>query len=313
MKISVYASSAEIAIAALEAGCDRVYFEPGAYSKACRCRNTAIVPLDQGPFLDMFAQVRDLLVCTAGSSRQIFWKWPSIPERDYIDMSLTVLPELLETGIGGIMVDSAALGTTVRRIIPAIRVCGGAGLNIFNHVAAGSLPGFFSLTLSPELSHNDLSALAAWFSHGEIHAFEVIVQGNLEVLNSRDCIHAGIPHGKDPCGGLNEDLFFGLQDGTGRTFPFNVDPWCHTHIRNSSETCLIDSIPGLIDAGVSSVAIDARLKTPAYAKEMVSLYREAIRRSREPCGQEQFSDLLTAVKKISLGGITSASFRGNLV
>jgi len=313
MKISVYASSAEIAIAALEAGCDRVYFEPGAGSKACRCRNTAIVPLDQGPFWDMFAQVRDLLVRMAGSSRQIFWKWPSIPERDYIDMSLTVLPELLETGIGGIMVDSAGLGRTVRRIFPAIRVCGGAGLNIFNHVAAGSLPGFFSLTPSPELSHNDLSALAAWFSHDEIHAFEVIVQGNLEVLNSRDCIHAGMPHGKDSCGGLNENLFFGLQDGTGRTFSFNVDPWCHTHIRNSSETCLIDSIPGLIAAGASSVAIDARHKTPAYAKEMVSLYREAIRRSREPCGQEQFSDLLTAVKKISLGGITSASFRGNLV
>ncbi len=122
-----------------------------------------------------------------------------------------------------------------------------------------------------------------------------------------------MPHGKGACGGLDESLFFGLQDGTGRTFPFSIDPWCHTHIRNSSETCLIDSIPGLIDAGISSVAIDARHKTPAYAKEMVLLYREAIRRSMESSSQEQFTDLLTAVKKISLGGITSASFRGNLL
>ena len=81
------------------------------------------------------------------------------------------------------------------------------------------------------------------------------------------------------------------------SFLSHIDPWCHTHIRNSVETCLIDSIPGLIDAGVTSVAIDARQKTPAYAKEMVSLYREAIRRSagvirtgtihRPPCLREK--------------------------
>jgi putative protease len=216
-------------------------------------------------------------------------------------------------GIGGIMVDSAGLAGTVRRLFPALKICGGAGLNIFNHVAAGSLPGFFSLTPSPELSHDDISALAAWCYHGETPLFEVIVQGNLEVLTSRDCIPAGMPQGKSTCGGLNESLFSGLQDATGRIFPFNVDPWCHTHIRNSNEICLIDSIPGLIASGVSSAAIDARHKTPAYAKEMVSLYREAIRRSGEPSGQEQFTDLLAAVKRISLGGITSASFRGNLL
>jgi putative protease len=313
MKISVYANSAEVASTALKAGCDCVYFEPETCSKACRCRGMDIGSPGQDPFPEISGKVRDLLILAAGSSQQIFWKWPSIPERDYIDTSLEVLPELLETGIGGIMVDSAGFAATVRRIFPALRICGGAGLNIFNHVTAASLPGFFSLTLSPELSHDDLSALGAWFSHSETPAFEVIVQGNLEVLHSRDCIPAGMPHWKGSCGGQNENLFFGLLDGTGRTFPFNVDPYCHTHIRNSSEVCLIDSIPGLIDAGVSSVAIDARQKTPDYAKEMVSLYREAIRRSSGPSGHDQFTDLLTAVKKISLGGITSASFRGNLV
>ncbi|MEI7433268.1 MAG: U32 family peptidase [Methanomicrobiales archaeon] len=313
MKMSVYANSAEVATAALDAGCDRIYFEPETGSKACRCRDMDIGSPGQDPFPEISGQIRDLLVLLTESSRQIFWKWPSIPERDYIDASVTVLPELVEMGIGGIMVDSAGLAKAVRRLFPALKICGGAGLNIFNHVSAASVPGFFSLTLSPELSSDDISALTTWHYHGGTPAFEVIVQGNLEVLNSRDCIPAGMPHGKGDCGGLDESRFSGLQDGTGRTFPFNVDPWCHTHIRNSSETCLIDSIPGLIDAGVSSVAIDARHKTPAYVKEMVSLYREAIRRSLKSSSQEQFTDLLTAVKKISLGGITSASFRGNLL
>ncbi len=313
MKISVYANSSEVAVAALEAGCDRVYFEPEAGSKTCRCRKTDVVPMEPGPFPEILVQVRDLLVRMAGSNRQIFWKWPAIPEREYIDMSLTVLPELLKMGIGGIMVDSAGLAGTVRRLFPALKICGGAGLNIFNHVAASSSHGFFSLTLSPELSHGDISAMAAWGYAGETPLFEVIAQGNLEVLNSRDCIPAGMPHGYGTCGVLNERLFSGLQDATGRIFPFNVDSWCHTHIRNSDEICLVDSIPGLIASGVSSVALDARHKTPAYAKEMVSLYREAIMRSGKPTGQEQFTDLLAAVKRISLGGITSATFRGNLL
>jgi U32 family peptidase len=313
MKISVYANSPEVAIAALDAGCDRVYFEPENVSKACLCRSKDASSSGNDPFSEISGQVRDLLVVRTESSLQIFWKWPSIPERDFIDASVKVIPDLVEMGIGGIMVDSAGIAAACCRLFPTLAICGGAGLNIFNHVSAASAPGFFSLTLSPEISCDDISALIAWHYQRGTPVFEVIVQGNLEVLNSRDCIPAGMPHGKVDCGGSDERRFSGLQDGTGRTFPFSIDPWCHTHIRNSSEICLIDSIPGLIDAGVSSVAIDARHKTPAYVKEMVSLYREAIRRSVESSGQEQFTDLLTAVKKISLGGITSASFRGNLL
>ena len=313
INISVYANSAEVAVAALDAGCDRLYFEPDTHLKACQCRTTTIVSQGTDPFPEICGKVEDLLVLMAGSRQQIFWKWPSIPDRNFIDQSLEILSELQKTGIGGIMIDSAGLAAKVHRLFPALRICGGAGLNIFNHVAAGSLPGLFSMTLSPELSNDDISALATCFSPGKTPAYEVIVQGNLEVLNSRDCIPAGMPNGNGSCDRLSDEHFQGLQDSTGRVFPFYVDPWCHTHICNSSEICLIDSIAGLINSGISSVAIDARHKTPAYVKEMVSLYREAIRRSIDPLEQEQFIDLLTAVKKISLGGITSASFRGNLV
>ena len=55
----------EVAIAALEAGCDRVYFEPETGSKACRCRKMDIVPMGQGPVSGNFGQVRDLLVRSA--------------------------------------------------------------------------------------------------------------------------------------------------------------------------------------------------------------------------------------------------------
>ena len=78
-------------------------------------------------------------------------------------------------------------------MFPDLAICGGAGMNVFNHVTAGSLPDFSSLTLSPELPHDDITKLSAWFCYHGAPAIEVIVQGNLEVLNSRDCIPAGMP------------------------------------------------------------------------------------------------------------------------
>ncbi|MEI6292202.1 MAG: U32 family peptidase [Methanomicrobiales archaeon] len=312
VKISVYASSLNVAIEAIEGGCDQVYFEPETRVKACRCRSLDTCPSGCDPFPEISANIRDLLASVPMHSRKIIWKWPSIPERKFIDMSLDILPELLEKGMRGIMVESPGLAKKVRRLYPQMRAYGGAGLNIFNHGTVRLLLEFFNLTVSPELSLDDISGLSRRFNQDETPGFEIIVQGNLEVLNSRDCIPAGVPVRDVSCSGMKEGTFFGLQDGTGRIFPFIVDPWCHTRIRNSSEVCLLDSIPALMGAGISSLAIDARYRTPAYVKEMIALYREAIRRSCKPSGQEQFTDLLNSVKKVSLGGITSASFRGNL-
>ncbi len=313
LNISVYSNSAEVAIAAIEAGCDKVYFEPETKSRAMLCRNGNITKPAPDPYQEIPTAMKDLLDLTSMEKSQIFWKWPSIPNRAFIDRSVSILPEVTEMGLVGVMIDSPGLATRLRRLFPDLLISGGAGINVFNHVTAGSLSIFSSLTLSPELPYDDVTRLSAWFCYHGAPAIEVIAQGNLEVLNSRDCIPAGMPEPGCFRSGIVDNTFFGLQDSTGRIFQISIDPWCHTHISNSVETCLIDSVPGLIHTGVRSIAIDARQKTPAYAKEMVSLYREAIRRSSGSSKQGQFTDLLTSVKKIALGGITSASFRGNVV
>jgi putative protease len=106
--------------------------------------------------------------------------------------------------------------------------------------------------------------------------------------------------------------FQGLRDNTGRIFPIRTDWSCRTHIGNSSEICLIDEIPWFGRSGIASVAIDARHRTPAYAGEMTGLYREAMQISQTAEGKQDFSDILRHIKRISLGGITAAHFRGSL-
>lgn len=49
-----------------------------------------------------------------------------------------------------------------------------------------------------------------------------------------------------------------------------------TYIYNSKDLCMIDHIPDLIDAGVVSLKIEGRMKTPFYVGTVIKAYRRAI-------------------------------------
>ena len=49
-----------------------------------------------------------------------------------------------------------------------------------------------------------------------------------------------------------------------------------TYIFNSKDLCMLNHIPELIDAGISSLKIEGRMKTPYYVGTVVKAYRQAI-------------------------------------
>ena len=49
-----------------------------------------------------------------------------------------------------------------------------------------------------------------------------------------------------------------------------------THIMNSRDMCMIEHIPELIDAGVTSLKIEGRMKSAYYAAAVTNAYRHAI-------------------------------------
>ncbi len=49
-----------------------------------------------------------------------------------------------------------------------------------------------------------------------------------------------------------------------------------TYIYNSKDLCMIDHIPDLVDAGVVSLKIEGRMKTPFYVGTVIKAYRQAI-------------------------------------
>jgi putative protease len=240
---------------------------------------------------------------TAGAT--LIWKFPRIVRNAFLVHAKAVLPRLLEHGIAGCMTEDAGaagalLSTGTRPVL-----YGGAGLNIFNREAVRALaPPFSLLTLSPELSGDWIRVLLSRVPKQEAPGIGMLVQGSPEAMVAEDRLLSILAPPDAP------GRICGLMDGTGRIFPVFQDSECRTRILNAVELCLIDHIPDIIAAGVGSLAIDARGRSPAYAIRAVAAYRQAVS-SRAKAMPERAS-LLAALKggmrEISRGGITTGHY-----
>ncbi len=64
------------------------------------------------------------------------------------------------------------------------------------------------------------------------------------------------------------------------TRPGEYFPLCeedgHSFLFNSRDLCMIDHLPEMIDAGISSFKIEGRMKTPFYVAAVTKVYKEAL-------------------------------------
>jgi len=306
LTLSVYADRIDVVKASVSAGCDRIYFEPDLAVNPCSChRNAHTIPLHD--------QLMSALVICREAGIPLVWKLPRITQRPELEAILAAIKEIHKFGLSACMVESTGAADAVRDLVPALQIYGSVGLNIFNHLAVQELgSAFFLLTISPELSGSEIKDLISLVRTGpHMIRLELIVQGSAETMISEDCL-------AQPLCGCTVDGhrdttsygFLGLRDDTGRIFPARIDGSCRTHIKNAAETCLLDHLPYLLHSGLDSVAIDARGRTPAYASEMVQIYRDAISRASRDRGDTggYLISLKKHIKAIAMAGITAGHF-----
>jgi putative protease len=214
------------------------------------------------------------------------------------------------------MVEGIGAAEAVIKANPDVKLYGSSSLNVWNHISVKQLsPPFHLLTLSPELSADQLSDLVGKSRQSNLSspraqpqtssqtpAFELLVQGNLEVMVTEDCL---------PYLVKDKAEFLGLQDFR-RIFPLRADDDMRTHFFNSVETCLIGYMPRLFHIGLDGIAIDARGRTGKYAREMAELYSSAIKLTEKEGKSPTLKGGLDALKNEarirSQGGITSGHF-----
>ncbi|MDD1699218.1 MAG: U32 family peptidase [Methanoregula sp.] len=302
--LGVYADSPEGVQGAVQGGCDSIYFEPVFTSSDRKCRIISGFPSVESQIIAASAMCREAGI-------RFILKFPRITRNNYLEGILPVLAKG-DLDIAGFMVENYGSAHALLRIHPKAALFGSIGLNIFNHEAVCHLFSLFvSLTLSPELSHDEIGLLIRTArSQGCSTLFAIIGQGNSEAMVSEDCVLQPWFDGNRKNGDPDNCRFFGIRDTTGHIFPVRIDGECRSHIYNSSEICLINHLPSLMQIGVSEVIIDARGRTGLYASDMTCIYKDAITLVKNgiKTNDQRFSALKDAVKLRAIGGITSGHY-----
>ena len=239
----------------------------------------------------------------------LLWKWPRITADPWIGAAQEILRKDEMKDLPGLMVEGTGAAFAAGAAIPGLPLHGGPGLNVWNARAVQVLsPAFHSLTLSPELSVEDLTDLVSGARRSAEHPpLGFPVEGNLEVMVSEDRLAGLLPKRRVRDKGRQ---FVGIRNGTERIFPVEVDGCGKTRILNSVETCLIDQLPALGALGIEFLAIDARGRGARYGRDMAAIYREGI--SLVASGGDGIprglGDLREECRKRARGGITHGNF-----
>ncbi|MFA6332290.1 MAG: DUF3656 domain-containing protein [Methanoregula sp.] len=309
LSLSVYTDSPDGVREAVTAGARTICFEPLIPAARHTCGSEVPAPSLRDQILSALDTCRD-----AGAL--LVWKIPRISR----DAEITALvPDLLflhENGLAACMTGDHGSARAISRAIPSLALHGSAGLSVFNHrTAMQTLPPYALLTLSSELSRDEIGTLIALVAPNEHPpVFSLIVQGNSEAMITEDCLPRIARHchpGSTAAPEQRRTAFLGIQDETGRVFPVRSDGSCRTRISNASELCLIDMLPAIREAGITAVAIDARNRPPAYTRRIIEIYQNAILQVETGTGKARdtaLMELKEQVKKIALGGITAGHF-----
>lgn len=254
------AGTPEALDAAVRAGADAVYFGLGSFNARARARNFAADEL--GPTLKKLHAhgVRGYVALNT----LVF-----DPELEAVAATLR---EIAEAGADAVIVQDVGVAGLAREVVPALPVHASTQMTCTDAAAvafAASL-GARRVVLARELS---LEAIRAIRAKCDL-PLEVFVHGALCIAYSGQCQTSEAIGGRSANRGacaqacrLPYDL---VVDGVVR------DLGDKAYLLSPEDLEASAYVPALIEAGVASLKIEGRLKSPAYVAAATRLYREAV-------------------------------------
>lgn len=299
--LALYANSLNVLNSAVK-WANIIYFDPFTTNFPLNCKTN--LKIDDKEFS---SRIMEAISICKGNNTKIRLKLPKITSDYFLEEIKPILIQSFDDGINGVMVDGIGAAKFILKLNPKIKLYASSGLNIWNHKSIMELNNIFeSFTISPELSKDEIRVMTHNMHEEKIKGkFELLVQGNLESIVSKDHI---LPLNKNNIESSSK-MFWGLLDSKNHLFPLRFDTEFNTYILNSVELSLIDYMPQINNICVDTVIIDSRGRTAEYTNKICSLYKQAIKiESYTGNKKEHLKYLKNEVKKISLGGITTGNF-----
>jgi U32 family peptidase len=190
------------------------------------------------------------------------------------------LKELEEAGVDAIIFSDPGVYMAAKESIPNMELHLSTQANNTNYRSAEFWykQGVKRIVLARELSFNEISEIAER-SPKDLE-FEAFVHGAMCMSYSGRCLLSNYMVGRDankgecahPC---RYKYYLVEERRPGQYMPVEEDER-GTYIFNSKDLCMIEYIPDLVKAGITSFKIEGRMKSAYYVASVVRAYRIAI-------------------------------------
>lgn len=256
------AGSREALVAAVENGANAIYLAGNAFGARAYASNFDREALREAIH---FAHLRNVAihvtVNTIVADKEIE------PLKDYLRF-------LYEAGADAVLVQDLGVARVAHETVPDLPLHASTQMSVSSLEGVRALAelGFTRVVLARELSLKEIRHICA---HAPVE-IETFMHGALCVCYSGQCLMSSMIGGRSgnrgrcaqPC-----RLPYTLVDEKGQDV---LGDKAGSYLLSPRDLSTIDVIPDLIEAGVSSLKIEGRMKRPEYVATVVRTYREAI-------------------------------------
>lgn len=268
--------------AALEAGADAVYMGGPFFGARAYADNP-----DEGGLLRALdhAHLRNKKIYLTVNTL--------LKENEIGDKLFSYLAPLYENGLDGVIVQDLGVIRFLRKNFPELPLHGSTQMAVSGPEGARLLArlGLKRLVLPRELSREEIKEITR---SGGLET-EVFIHGALCYACSGQCLMSSFLGGRSGNRGrCAQPCRLEYQDG---------------RMMNMRDLCALDELPFLYEAGVASLKIEGRMKSPAYTAGVTAIYRRYLDMLEEgkwrtdPADRRRLSDLFDR------GGFTDGYFR----
>ena len=214
-----------------------------------------------------------------GRGAKVYVTCNTLPREEELERLPAYLEFLQDAGADALIIADMGVFTMAKKYAPQVARHVSTQFGVVNSAAANSLYelGADTVVLAREVPLEDIRKIRA-HTPKELR-LEAFVHGAMCVSFSGRCLLSNYLTGRDANRGQCAQPCrwkYRLVEETRPGEYFEISEDGGTHIMNSRDMCMIEHIPELIDAGVSSFKIEGRMKSSYYAAVITNAYRHAI-------------------------------------
>ena len=256
------AGSREALVAAVENGANAIYLAGNAFGARAYASNFDREALREAIH---FAHLRKVAIHVTVNT--IVADEEMGPLRDYLRF-------LYEAGADAVLVQDLGVARVAHETVPDLPLHASTQMSVSSLEGVRALAelGFTRVVLARELSLKEIRHICA---HAPVE-IETFMHGALCVCYSGQCLMSSMIGGRSGNRGRCAQPYrlpYTLVDEKGQDV---LGDKAGSYLLSPRDLSTIDVIPDLIEAGVSSLKIEGRMKRPEYVATVVRTYREAI-------------------------------------